>query len=585
MNPNEAIRTTAILQDAVNDVHDPMPGGTSMWARTGDEIWTASVAPTSGYDPSGLAYETGDLVVRRNVADGDRTRITGGFLALPDTNKNPMDALVEGIVQWSNGANPDETGTVTNPGRERLAVPQTGELLTTGWSEALAQAETVAANNITDIALLRASLLQAALDQTDKPTVWFLDENQYDLITVSWHTTSDNLYDGFAFTHWQVDEFDDTVKTIAHSEPTPQPARAMTDEQLAADSRNIADNYQSMRFHDGGDVSRGMNWTVARTGILRENEKPLLLLADGRTAPEWNRLVDEAATDIASGKVNPPEPEQAREEEPAAQSQAEQTPAIADRPNVWVANRLAHPYTRRSRDGREWKKMIVTMPIGTVVNGQDLGGWALDRFMSPANEQRKQDGRGINVWFTPGQPVELFQGRGGQRRSVTIDDPRKLVSAIIQAEKLAKERREQAKDLGDSLAAMTVEEHWPQVNRLQTRLHEYAAKDAYDPDAALRAARRVIDRAAVAYERTHGNPQCANVRDSRFTPEQRQQAAQMLLDNIMDTGQPTHEQTAPTPEQAQIKQDKNRIGRDEETNRGIPKDEKPAPRRRRHHAR
>lgn len=462
MNTNEeAIKTTAILQDAVNDVHDSMPGGTSMWARTGDEIWTASIAPTSGYDPSGLAYEAGDLVVRRNTVDGDRTRITGGFLALPEPNKNPMSALVEGISQWSNGANPDEIGTVTNHGQARLTVPQTGQPLATGWSEALAQAESVAANNITDIALLRASLLQAALDQADKPTVWFLDENQYDLVTLSWQVDSNGMYDSFTFTHWQVDEFDNTVKIIAHSEATAQTPRTMSDEQLLEDSRNIADSYQSMRFHDGGDVSRGMSWTVAQNGIVRDNEKPLLQLADGRLAPEWNQLVDETALDIASGKTSlePSVRQEADTPNADEQPRATRSAEFADRPNVWVANPLAHPYTRLGRDGRTWQKMIVTMPAGTLIDGQDLGGWALDRFMSPANMQRKQAGRGINVWFTPNQPVELFHGRGEQRRSITIDDPKRLVSAIIQAEKHVKTQDAQTKQdkplytVGDGSAA------------------------------------------------------------------------------------------------------------------------------------
>ena len=209
------------------------------------------------------------------------------------------------------------------------------------------------------------------------------------------------------------------------------------------------DEYQYWRERDGGPVAQGMTGRVMRSGLLKPGleQKPLLNLNDGRRAPDWNEFTDQAAISILQGRPVSPTPTLPQQEQPertAEPATATQTPARTDAatkqvwPNAWVANRLAHTYTLHAKDGRDWPKMIVGLPRGTAIDGQDLTGWATDMFMSAKNRRQKSEGRAVNLRFRPGTPVELFTGRGTERRTMQVD-PQTLVQVIAAAQKRSRD--------------------------------------------------------------------------------------------------------------------------------------------------
>lgn len=99
-------------------------------------------------------------------------------------------------------------------------------------------------------------------------------------------------------------------------------------------------------------------------------------------------------------------------------------------PRVNFPNDHTHPYTMTAKDGKQWQKMIVTMPQGTTIKGTDLTGFATDRFMSKTAREDKINGKPITVTFKPGEPVRLFKGKGEQRESITIADPWEVCKAV-----------------------------------------------------------------------------------------------------------------------------------------------------------
>ena len=203
---------------------------------------------------------------------------------------------------------------------------------------------------------------------------------------------------------------------------------------------------------------------------------------------------------------------------------------------MWISNRRIHPYTLHARDGRDWNKMIVTLPQGTIINGRDMGGWCVDRFMSQSNMRQKDAGRGVNVRFQPGVPVELFRGRGEHRQTATVDDPSTLAHAVAESKRVrdAHTPEPSADDAGERLATIALDNSWPKISRLEDRLADFMQRDEYREDAALRGARRIIDAAAVLHERDNGNLACRNAGESPFSPAQRQDAARRLLTGILD---------------------------------------------------
>lgn len=296
-----------------------------------------------------------------------------------------------------------------------------------------------------------------------------------------------------------------------------------------------------------------MTGRVMRSGLLKPGleQKPLLNLNDGRRAPDWDEFTDQAAISILQGRPVSPTPALPQQErtgrsaDPADETPERQEPAHATTatrqvwPNAWVANRLAHTYILHAKDGRDWPKMIVGLPRGTVIDGQDLTGWATDMFMSGKNQSQKNEGRAVNLRFRPGTPVELFTGRGAERRTVQVD-PQTLVQAIIDAQKRSRDAEETLDTASVELASKTVEESWPQISRMQGRFTEYRRAGTYKPAVALKWARRLVDRTAGGDE-------------GRWTNRQRRQAARLLIQELAGAQEPMQDRgktpTRPTTEQ------------------------------------
>lgn len=170
------------------------------------------------------------------------------------------------------------------------------------------------------------------------------------------------------------------------------------------------------------------------------------------------------------------------------------------RPAMRVPARLVRPYTRHGRDGRDWNKMIIRLPQGTTVDGRHWDWWNIDRFMNPRQQQAHARGEDIMVTFKPGEQVELWRGKGPQRRAETID-----ATALCEAvgktlhpdrdapadqtataapraagpelrARLARLETEQP-DLcarASDLCMHAIEHDWPRIERLQQRLLEHA---------------------------------------------------------------------------------------------------------------
>lgn len=144
MNQQEqATKSAAIFQDTINGTNAPTPWPVTMWASSGDTIWTAGTARTAGEDSVGMIYGPGDTIVHRNTIAGDTTRATESFAIRPADWQSPMDAMLAGIEQW-NHRHPDRWDTVTTPGQYRMTDPTTGRPLPMGWSASLAAAASAA---------------------------------------------------------------------------------------------------------------------------------------------------------------------------------------------------------------------------------------------------------------------------------------------------------------------------------------------------------------------------------------------------------------------------------------------------------
>ena len=535
MNQQEqTTKRAAIFQDTINGINDPTPWPVTMWASSGDTIWTAGTARTAGEDSVGMIYGPGETIVHRNTIAGDTTRATESFAIRPADGQSPMDAMLAGIEQW-NHRHPDRWDTVTTPGEYRMMDPTTGRPLPMGWSASLAVAASAAGR--LDPNLLQASLMQNAVEHEPRPCVFFLEDNGYDLMVFSWHRNQQGLFNAMSFKHLQYDDLSMQVTCISHSEDMREsfPAKTMSDGELLTQSRVYRDEYQYWRERDGGPVVQGMTGRVMRSGLLKPGleQKPLLTLNDGRRAPDWNEFIDRAAISILQGRPVSPTPTLPQQEQPertAEPTAATQTPARTDAatkqvwPNAWVANRLAHTYILHAKDGRDWPKMIVGLPRGTAIDGQDLTGWA-DMFMSAKNRRQKSEGRAVNLRFRPGTPVELFTGRGTERRTMQVD-PQTLVQAIAAAQKRSRDAEQTLDTASVELASKTVEESWPQIERMQGRFAEYQRDGAYKPAVAMKWARRLVDRTAGPDK-------------DRWTSRQRRQAARLLIQELAGTQDPT----------------------------------------------
>lgn len=109
-------------------------------------------------------------------------------------------------------------------------------------------------------------------------------------------------------------------------------------------------------------------------------------------------------------------------------------------PRVNFPNSYVHLYRMTSKDGRMFDKMRVAIPQGTSIRGVDLTGWQLDRFLTDHARDAKLNGRDVTVSFKPGEPVELWRGKGEQRETMRIDDAWQLCRAV-KAQRMAYARQ------------------------------------------------------------------------------------------------------------------------------------------------
>ena len=113
-------------------------------------------------------------------------------------------------------------------------------------------------------------------------------------------------------------------------------------------------------------------------------------------------------------------------------------------------NSYVHLYRMTSKDGRAVDKMRVAIPQGTSIRGVDLTGWQLDRFLTDHARDAKLNGRDVTVSFKPGEPVELWRGKGEQRETMRIDDAWQLCRAVkAQRMAYARQRAENKPETGE----------------------------------------------------------------------------------------------------------------------------------------
>ena len=93
MNQQEqSTKRAAIFQDTINGTNDPTPWPVTMWASSGDTIWTAGTARTAGEDSVGMIYGPGETIVHRNTIAGDVLKLypAGRILVMDkDAQRNP----------------------------------------------------------------------------------------------------------------------------------------------------------------------------------------------------------------------------------------------------------------------------------------------------------------------------------------------------------------------------------------------------------------------------------------------------------------------------------------------------------------
>lgn len=94
---------------------------------------------------------------------------------------------------------------------------------------------------------------------------------------------------------------------------------------------------------------------------------------------------------------------------------------------------FVHTYQITDRNGDEWVKALVTMPKGTYLNGVDVAYYNLDVFMSDRMLTQKANRQPVTVSIREDRQVELFHGRGDERRQILVMDPWALAAAVKRA--------------------------------------------------------------------------------------------------------------------------------------------------------
>ncbi|MBT1160917.1 hypothetical protein [Bifidobacterium sp. SO1] len=174
----------------------------------------------------------------------------------------------------------------------------------------------------------------------------------------------------------------------------------------------------------------------------------------------------------------PTEQQPTVEPRPQEETQAVSTPVSAPTaqpeakkerwPRVNFPNGFVHPFQRTGKDGRVWEMMRVSIPNGVTLNGIDLSGWQMDRFMDRYAKEDKLNGRPVTVSFRPSTPVELWRGAGETRQTMSVDNPWELCKAV----KAQREAYAAAK-----AAERDRQEPQQRASEPQTRPHEEQASE------------------------------------------------------------------------------------------------------------
>lgn len=571
MNDNDQrIRREAMRLDALDGHGDPDMDGRVAWrASDGDNIWTAAIMPAAGYDHLSMAYDAGDTLIHRLTWHPQHAQwmLRRTYTAHHQPGGDRTREVLDTIATWEQGTAP----AAYAPAGQPLPNDRTGVQPTMGWVAATAQAERLA-RALTDPDEMRAALMQQRLDQARHPASWLVEDygiGGMGLYLVEWHTQG-NTAISYQVTRCDWNPDTATMRDFAHSETLDCRIRLDDPTELDTQARQAVDLMRARLDHAYG-APEDMRHTTMRAGTsMTTAERPLLDLGGGRHATDWTTTVEHTALSIAMGQTpgrSMPAPQAAAEAMP--DSPRLPRPATANgRPAMRVPARLVRPYTRHGRDGRDWNKMVIRLPQGTTVDGRHWDWWNIDRFMNPRQQQAHARGEDIMVTFKPGEQVELWRGKGPQRRAETIDATA-LCEAVGKAlhpdrdapadQTATAAPRAAGPDLRARLARLETEhpdlcarasdlcmhalEHdWPHIERLQQRLVEHARQGTWRDDLALKATRRTIGLVDV---------------DGSWSRPERDAAALMLLEHITRPDpQPTRTSgTAPIPDASHITAD------------------------------
>ncbi len=101
-----------------------------------------------------------------------------------------------------------------------------------------------------------------------------------------------------------------------------------------------------------------------------------------------------------------------RSEEPKAQGDENK----AGFANVNMPAAFLTPHTFEAKDGRNFEKAYVSLPIGVKVNGVELGGYSCDVFMNDRMKQQMLSGGQVTLSFKADEPVQVWTGKKGDEQ-------------------------------------------------------------------------------------------------------------------------------------------------------------------------
>ncbi|MBW3089208.1 hypothetical protein [Bifidobacterium miconisargentati] len=296
------IRRLAVYQDRINAVDWSGPSSpATAWAYSGDVLKTVSVASDEGPDSQGVWHMPGDPIVdtyRYEESEHEPALTpTGSSTIVGSPQSRAVGSLPDALTMGFSGDVNVSEGVVEKPGTVRLAMAD-GRPIPFGWAQAVRQA--AIENKASDPDGTRIAVIQAAIDAPSEPTVWFLENNGYDLHAVVWHRAAEGGYDRVARTHLQYQDAGDEplLQTISRTEPTPiDVSQRMDTARMAWESRLIVDRYQLQRAQDAGNPA-GLRTRIGyqQQGLLFPGEQARLIVAGtGKPADQWRDKVATAA--------------------------------------------------------------------------------------------------------------------------------------------------------------------------------------------------------------------------------------------------------------------------------------------------